>query len=137
MLRRERVVRKRLESVQAELDRIEGETTDTIENRMQAFVQALEWVLREREQDTKPPLGSAWRMDKTVTGREVAQTELNETTPTNELILAGKSHGQQVELFSTEEYGEYHVLYQPLDPDIDVSATVPDVELDVERDTDT
>jgi len=129
-------VRKRLERVQSELASVEGETTDTIENRMQGFVQALEWVLREREQDTKPPLGSEWRADKTVTGRVVVETELHESTPAESLVLAGKSYGQEIELFSTDTFGQYHLLHQPLDPDIDVSATVPDVELDIDGDSD-
>lgn len=136
MLRRERVVRRRLERVQSELADVEGVTTDAIENRMQGFVQALEWVLREREQDTKPPLGSEWRADKTVTGRVAVETALHETAPADSLVLAGKSYGQQIELFSTTEYGQYHLLHQPLNPDIDVSATVPDVELDIDGDSD-
>ena len=131
MLRREKVIRRRLERIQEEMSDIDGDVSNPVQHRLEAFEQALEWVLRERDQDEKPPAGSAWRYERTVTGNVLNETTISDISDVDEIALYGRVHGEWISLESADSAGEYMLLYQSLEID-DIEPNV-DVELDLDQ----
>lgn len=136
-MRREEIIKERLESIEAEIDEIDEDESgsgedNTVLSSMQAYAKALRYCLRERDEDDEIPLGSRWRQQQTRTGQVVAETQIKLANPFDSVKLACESEelGQSVKVGSTDKRGHYVLLREEIDrPQEQADEYEPPVEL--------